>query len=281
MIKLEKITKSYRGIDVLSEASIDLEDKVYALLGPNGSGKTTLMRIVVGLLKQSSGHVTYGNHELNDVKIGYLPQKFGTFKDITVYDQLKYYAILKGIEEDQDEEIKRVLECVHLSEEIYKKCGNLSGGMLRRLGIAQALLGEPDIIIFDEPTVGLDVEEQVRFKNILQTLKHKCPIIISTHIVEDVRTTCELYIVLKKGKIVFEGNKQTMMEMVKGHVYKISKDKVEAIESPYYLVSNDEGQKDDKCRILSNTKTDDMIEETPSLQDAYLYLIKGMHNEKG
>lgn len=281
MIKLEKITKSYQGIEVLSETSVNLEDKVYALLGPNGSGKTTLMRIIVGLLKQSSGHITYGSHELKDVKIGYLPQKFGAFKDISVYNQLKYYAILKDIEDNQDEEIKNALECVHLSEEINKKCGDLSGGMLRRLGIAQALLGKPDIIIFDEPTAGLDIEEQVRFKNILQTMKHKCPIIISTHIVEDVRTTCELYIVLKKGKTIFEGNKQAMMEIVKGHVYKISKDKLESIESSYYLVNNDEGQSDDECRILCNIKNNDMVEETPNLQDAYLYLIKGMNNEKG
>lgn len=280
MIKIEQISKAYRGLDVLSNINIDLEDKVYALLGPNGSGKTTLMKIIVGLLKQSSGHIDYGCKQLDDVKIGYLPQKFGAFKDISVYEQLKYYAILKGINQNRDEQINEVLECVHLTEEIHKKCGDLSGGMLRRLGIAQALLGNPDIIIFDEPTVGLDVEEQVRFKNILQTMKHKCPIIISTHIVEDVRTTCEVYIVLKKGKIIFEGGKPELMEMVKGHVYRVSKDKIETINFPYYIVNNDEGQSDNECRILCNQKDDSMIEETPNLQDAYLYLIKGMSDEQ-
>lgn len=273
-MKLDSINKTYRGLNALSDIHLNLENKIYALLGPNGSGKTTLIRIVVGLLKPDSGNIDYDDKDIDDIKIGYLPQKFGVFKDITVYDQMKYYALLKDIQDHQDDKIKEALEYVNLIDEINKKCGALSGGMLRRLGIAQAVLGDPDLIIFDEPTTGLDIEEKARFKSILMKLKHRCPIIVSTHVVEDVQNVSESFIILKKGKIVFQGNREELMSHVDGHIFVVdSQDRY-----VNQVISSDiDGS---HSRIYCHDIVENMMGVEATFEDAYMYYIKGMNNEK-
>ena len=215
MITIQNIKKSYKKNVALDDVNMTLENKVYGLLGPNGSGKTTLLRIISGLLKADHGSIVFQDKSIQEASIGYLPQKFGVFKELSVYEQLEYYCILKKIPQLQRKEsIQEVLESVNLEDMINRHCKELSGGMVRRLGIAQTFLGNPDIILLDEPSAGLDVEERLRFKRILSAKDFPFPIVISTHIVEDVESTCDILIVLKKGRIIYTGTPEDILKML-------------------------------------------------------------------
>ncbi len=177
MIEIVTLTKKFKRKTALDEISITFEEGMYGLLGPNGAGKTTLMRSMLGLYRIQQGDILYDGHSIKKEDdfmqhVGYLPQKFGLFKELTVYEMMEYLATLKKIpKSDQRQQIETCVEQVNLSETINDKVGSLSGGMIRRLGIAQALMGSPKTIIVDEPTAGLDPEERVRFKNLLATIK--------------------------------------------------------------------------------------------------------------
>lgn len=209
-LNIHELTKKFGRKIVLNNLDFHLESNIYGLLGPNGSGKTTLMRILTGLIEPTSGSVSW-IHEFKqeikqrDVKIGYLPQRFGLFKELTVQEHMRYFANLKNIPIcEQGNEIESALVAVHLIDQQKCRCNKLSGGMIRRLGIAQALMGNPDIVLFDEPTAGLDPEERLRFKNLLINWSGRCPVILSTHIVDDVESVCDRVIILNEGKILVE-----------------------------------------------------------------------------
>lgn len=200
MIQIERVSKRFRKREAIRDFSCNIEAGCYGLLGANGAGKTTLLRCILGLYPVSSGKILIDK----DITIGYLPQKFGLFHELKVIDMMDYFAVAKKIpKEKRMDEIIQVLELVNLSDRAGDKVARLSGGMQRRLGIAQAILGNPDILLFDEPTTGLDPEERARFKAIISRLdkKKKC-IIISTHIVEDVESVCERVIMMKEGKLL-------------------------------------------------------------------------------
>lgn len=211
MIEILKITKKFRGKTVLKEVSLNFEKGIYGMLGPNGSGKTTLIRCILGLYPVSLGEIRMNVPYHN---IGYLPQNFGLFFELTVYDMLCYFCSLKKIEKNkQNEAIDLALNYVNLYEYKKTKIAKLSGGMQRRVGIAQAILGTPPFIIFDEPTVGLDPEERRRFKDVLYELGKLSTILLSSHIVEDLEDVCGEIIIMNKGEVLKMGNLQEICEV--------------------------------------------------------------------
>lgn len=199
MLTIDHVYKKFGKKEVLSDVCLQLEKGCYGLLGPNGAGKTTLLRMILNLYPVKKGSI----HFESSNQVGYLPQKFGAFRELTVYDILYYFAALKKIpKERREEEIDRVLSMVNLSDRKQDRMSHLSGGMQRRVGIAQAILGDPDILIFDEPTAGLDPEERVRFKKLIQRIMEEKTILISTHIVEDVESLCGHVIIMNRGRVL-------------------------------------------------------------------------------
>lgn len=286
---LSGVSKNYGKHIALQNVSLEIEFGMFGLLGPNGAGKTTLMRILTTLLSASSGEIRFGNlnwnepHKIRNI-IGYLPQKFSLYKQIKVREALQHIAKLKGIQSNNDKAVDSVIEKVNLSDQRDKKIGKLSGGMVRRLGIAQAILGDPKIIVVDEPTAGLDPEERIRFRRLLRQLGRETIVIISTHIVEDIEATCDKAAILHKGQLIKSGDIHTLGKIAQGKVWEVS-----VSEDDFHSMY-------EKCNVISSHRTDNIYrlrilsEEppmnaglfspslvTPSLEDAYLYLM----NKKG
>ena len=209
MIQVSHVTKKFRSKIVLDDVSMCCHQGVYGILGPNGAGKTTLMRCMMGLYPINDGVVDAPEPS----KIGYLSQKFGLFREMTVYDMLYYLATLKKIpKENREPLIERALGKVHMEGCQKERISKLSGGMQRRIGIAQAILGEPPVLFFDEPTVGLDPEERSRFKSVVRQLGEKCTVLLSTHIVEDLEAVCDSVIVMDRGRIRYSGKMDEILE---------------------------------------------------------------------
>ena len=212
-LKIQNITKRYRDKTAVDDVSITLTPGVWGLLGANGAGKTTLMRMLAGILRPSSGRILCDGVEIGTLgaayreKLGYLPQEFGFYPEFTVQDYLEYMAALKGLPRTEAaRQIDALLERVSLTEVRRKKIVKLSGGMKRRVGIAQALLNDPEILILDEPTAGLDPGERVRFRNLLSEFAQERIVLISTHIVSDVEYIAAENAVMKAGKIIATGH---------------------------------------------------------------------------
>lgn len=271
MIKIRNLTKKFKNKNAINKISVDIENGVYGLLGPNGAGKTTFIRCLTGVYKYNEGEIQFNDISMG---IGYLPQSFGGFGELTLYEILEYFCTLKNLnKENYDYEIKRVLEIVNLTSEVNNRVKNLSGGMIRRLGIAQAILGDPKIIIFDEPTVGLDPEERLRFKNVISKIKNDKVIIISTHIVEDVEVICNKILVMKESQIVFSGSVDDIIRVSKDKVFEVENEEISNIDSKYFIMKNYE--KDNKVfnRVLSNKVLNkNKLEET--IEDGYLCILK-------
>ena len=224
-LELKNIKKSFKYKNVVDDVTYSFDNGIYGLLGPNGAGKTTLMRCIVGLYGCESGSIIYNDTAIDKIRdygkeIGYLPQKFGLFKELSVEELLKYFSGLKEIPADRIcDEIDHCLQLVNMEKQKKEKCKKLSGGMIRRLGIAQAILGKPGIVIFDEPTTGLDPEERLRFKLLLKTLEKDMIVIISTHIVEDVEAVCKHILVMDNGKLVEKCTIEQLKKIAQGKVY--------------------------------------------------------------
>ncbi|MBN4074918.1 ATP-binding cassette domain-containing protein, partial [bacterium AH-315-E09] len=265
--------------EVLKNISINIEDGVYGLLGANGAGKTTLIRCIVNLYNTAKGSLRYQgvdtskNSEFSK-KIGYLPQKFGLFKELIVYDNLQYFAVLKKIpKESIDKCIKESLKIVNLEDRISDKVSTLSGGMIRRLGIAQAILGDPKIIIFDEPTVGLDPEERIRFKNLLSYIKENKIIIFSTHIIEDIEASCDQIIVMNEGEILQVGSNEEIASVAKEKVFEVKQGT--KIDSSWHIGKTFLKNGEVFLRILSN-KNEGYKSVDPTIEDGYMCIVKGI-----
>ncbi|MGL5479468.1 MAG: ATP-binding cassette domain-containing protein [Clostridium sp.] len=279
---LNKINKSYDKKSVLKDVSLEIKG-TYGLLGPNGAGKTTLMRIISTLLQKDSGSINYENLDWSNEEnvrdiIGYLPQHFSMYPGIKVKDMLSHIAILKGVKENRESIIDNLIEDLNLREHSNKKIKELSGGMLRRVGIAQALLGEPKIIIIDEPTAGLDIEERVRFRELLRKIGKDRIIIISTHIVDDIEYTCQNIGVLKKGEVITSGSRSDILKFAEGKVFEIDVElhgeDYNYISENYKIVSNKNiDAKKVLIRYIANNKYKNSKEVNPSLEDSYLYLV--------
>ncbi len=274
-IVLKNITKKYKNKEVLSHLNFEFDNKIYAFIGHNGSGKSTLMRIITGLIEPTQGEVIfYQNDKIIDykkVKFGYLSQEFNAFKEFTVYEQLEYFAIMKKINKKvYSNEIKKVLVEVNLWENKDVKCKNLSGGMIRRLGIAQTLLGSPDIIILDEPVVGLDPDERMRFMEIIKSIQLDIPIIFSTHIIDDISSLSPEIILFKNGQIKFNGSSSQFIDSAKGKIYLCSRENLSKVKE---RISSIKISENTYRVIASNRLNYDFLQDiTPCMEDAYIYL---------
>lgn len=274
-IVLKNITKKYKNKEVLSHLNFEFDNKIYAFIGHNGSGKSTLMRIITGLIEPTQGEVLfYQNDKIIDykkVKFGYLSQEFNAFKEFTVYEQLEYFAIMKKINKKvYSNEIKKVLVEVNLWENKDVKCKNLSGGMIRRLGIAQTLLGSPDVIILDEPVVGLDPDERMRFMEIIKSIQLDIPIIFSTHIVDDISSMSPKIIFFKNGRIKFNGSSSQFIDIAKGKIYLCSRENLSKIKERIASIKISENT----YRVIASNRLNyDFLQDiTPCMEDAYIYL---------
>ena len=229
--KLEicNVEKKFKKNEVLKKLNCTLESGVYAILAPNGVGKTTLMRCIADIYSYH-GEIKFNgkNIKKQKVKIGYLPQQFGLFPELTVYQMMEYFCNLKKIsKKERKAAIEICLKKVNLYDKKDEKNRKLSGGMIRRVGIAQAILGEPDIILFDEPTAGLDPEERMRFKNIINNITGNSIVLISTHIVEDVEACCESVLIASDGRIKKQGTVEQIQECAKNRIIEIPEEKIE------------------------------------------------------
>lgn len=274
-IVLKNITKKYKNKEVLSHLNFEFDNKIYAFIGHNGSGKSTLMRIITGLIEPTQGEVIfYQNDKIIDykkVKFGYLSQEFNAFKEFTVYEQLEYFAIMKKINKKvYSNEIKKVLMEVNLWENKDVKCKNLSGGMIRRLGIAQTLLGSPDIIILDEPIVGLDPDERMRFMEIIKSIQLDIPIIFSTHIIDDISSMSPEIIFFKNGQIKFNGSSSQFIDIAKGKIYVCSRENLNKVKERITSIKISENT----YRVIASNRLNyDFLQDiTPCMEDAYIYL---------
>lgn len=280
-IKINNLSKCYKGNKVLNNVSIKINQGVFGLLGENGAGKTTLLEIIAGLIPFDDGEIEIDGNNIKKnpsgirKKLGYLPQKFDFFPKVTAEEMLDYLCELKGIynKAERQKEIDLRLKEVGLLNERNKQVKELSGGMKQRLGIAQALIGDPKILIIDEPTVGLDPYERISFRNLIQTISKEKIIILSTHIVPDVESTCDNILVLKKGEIQYIGNIEGLLRLVHGKVWivEIPRNKSYIYQSKLIISMHDKGNLM-QIRYVSDEPLESSINVEPTLEDAYVYL---------
>lgn len=284
MITIEHLSKTYRkGAWALLDVSLQLDKGMTGLLGPNGAGKTTLMRILATLLTPTSGQVrvngiSIGRPEEIRQMIGYLPQHFHIYPQLTGRDYLDYVAAMKGITERsaRQKEISRLLEMVNLQGKADKKVRTYSGGMKQRLGIAQALLGSPDILIVDEPTSGLDPQERVRFRNVLTRFSIDRTVLLSTHIVADIESNCRRIAVMNKGRLAMNGSLTELQACGKGQVWEavMSPDEFALID-PMSVVSTRTVPEGVLCRFIGQAApVTGAFPADPTLEDGYLSLLR-------
>lgn len=281
---LKNVDFSYGKTKVLQDINIVLENGVTALLGPNGAGKTTLINIIMALYKPDRGEVIYDNHNVRKLKesyydyIGYLPQMPQFYKNFSAAQFLEYMGTLKGIEKKElKNKINELLILVNLREEKNKKIGAFSGGMRQRLGIAQALLNDPHILILDEPTAGLDPNERIRFRNIISQIGSSKIVILATHIVSDVECIASKAIFIKDKHAVLINNLSDLPGKMQTNVWITQVEDESKIEEYIvrYMVSNIRMVEDNKkyeLKIISDEKPDDnAVMSLPGLEDAFLY----------
>ena len=280
-LELVELQKSFKEKMAVHNVSMSLKSGIYGLLGENGAGKTTLMRMICGILEPTQGYILCDGMNIQKMEgayrslLGYLPQDFGYYEDFSAERFLYYMAALKAMpEEYAKNRMEELLEIVDLTAVKKKKLKTFSGGMLRRVGIAQALLNNPEILILDEPTSGLDPKERVRFRNIISSLGKNRIIILSTHIVSDIEYIADQIIIMKKGKILRTGTEAELSEDVKDHVWKCLVTETEAMElNEKFIVSNLKNQGNQvELRIVSKEKPiEDAKRVEVTLEDVYLY----------
>jgi ABC-type multidrug transport system ATPase subunit len=283
MIELTNLTKTYPGkVQALAGIDLTINGGMFGLVGPNGAGKTTLMRIIAGLLRPTTGRACVFGHDMATLRgkqeakalLGYLPQELGFYPTLTGREFLDYIAILKGITDGQarKRQINELIEQARLADVADRRLKTYSGGMKRRIGIAQALLGSPRLLIVDEPTVGLDPEERVRFRNLLSEMAARCTVILSTHIIEDISHSCNDLAVINQGRVLFRGAPHDLIDRARGHVWTIMTNG----EPPNHglaVVSTLQLANGVQYRVLGQPDQDGATPVEPSLEDAYIHLM--------
>jgi len=295
MIKIASLTKTYgmggKAVHALNGIDLEIGAGMFGLLGPNGAGKTTLMRILAGIVNSSGGRVEVGSHDLatekgkREVKsmLGYLPQELGLYPDLTARQFVDYMAILKGMDDPQarSHRVEAVLHMVGLDEAAGRKVKGFSGGMKRRVGIAQALVNDPKLLIVDEPTAGLDPEERIRFRNLLVNLAADRSVILSTHIVEDIGQTCRDMAVLAHGRVLFRGSPAELIRAAGGHVWSFTTSGLEKPDHNMTVVSMMHLTDGIQYRLVGPDAVGYPQAQSvqPSLEDGYVWLMKGSGQE--
>jgi ABC-type multidrug transport system ATPase subunit len=287
MLNITGLTKTYAGrIQALKGVDLAVPSGMFGLLGPNGSGKTTLMKIVATLLEPDAGQVEMQGIDLVTQKhearrmLGYLPQEFGLYPTLTAEQTLNYLAKLKGVWQVKERQalISALLDRVNLSAERKQRVGGFSGGMRQRLGIAQALIGQPELIIVDEPTAGLDPEERVRFHNLLsETVREGTIVILSTHIVSDISNLCSHMAIIRHGEILASCVPQEAIEGLKDTVWEgtVPREKVAALKSGCKVISSQTFSGLPRLRVISKRErpSEEFSPAIPTLEDYYLSLV--------
>lgn len=277
-ITLKNLNKIYpTGKKALQNINLEMESpNLIGLLGQNGAGKSTLMKLLVAELLPTTGEIMLDGTALSKkekelkTKLGYLPQIFGLYEELKVWEFLDYMAALKGIK-NKKEEIDYVIEETNLTEKRKAKIGSLSGGQKQRVGIAQALLGNPEFLIFDEPTVGLDPEERVKFRNLFSKTAQDKIVLLSTHIIEDVQAICNRIIVIHKGRILFDEKPEHLIQEARGHVGIVNENR--EMEKEIRIISRINTEEGVSCRIVAEELPAYAKEAEVTLEDAYLYCV--------
>jgi ABC-type multidrug transport system ATPase subunit len=285
LIEITGLTKTYPGnVPALRGLDLKIGAGMFGLVGPNGAGKTSLMRILAGLVRPTSGSVRVFGYDVTTsagklavkARLGYLPQELGLYPNLTGREFLDYIALLKGITHapTRRRQIMAALEKVRLVEVANRQLRTYSGGMKRRIGVAQAILGDPKLLILDEPTVGLDPEERLRLRNLLSEIATRCSVILSTHIIEDISQSCRDLAAIEQGQVLFHGSPQELMAQARGKVWTLST----AGEPP-----------NGELAIISSVQLPDTIQYRvlgapaahynptpvePNLEDGYMWLMR-------
>jgi ABC-2 type transport system ATP-binding protein len=283
LLSIRGLTKTYPGgVQALKGVSLEIPAGMFGLLGPNGAGKTTLMKIAATLLEPDAGTVALDGADLIKDRqsarraLGYLPQEFGLYPTLTAEQTLDYFARLKGVTDARERRalVGALLERVNLSSASRQKVGGFSGGMRQRLGIAQALVGQPRLIIVDEPTAGLDPEERARFHNLLSEIaSENSTVILSTHIVSDVSNLCERMAILRRGEIVAACTPQGALDQIAGAVWEITvpRERVADLKSRHTIISTQMFEGRVRVRVFSKGARpgEEFRAAQPSLEDYY------------
>ena len=284
MINIQKLSKVYAGgFQALKDIDLSIESGMFGLLGPNGAGKTTLMRLIAGLIKASTGNIQVFGHDISTpagkqaakALIGYLPQDLGLYPNLSAREFLDYIAILKGVSTPsaRQTQIDELIELVRLSDKQHHKLKTFSGGMKRRIGIAQALLGNPRLLIVDEPSAGLDPEERVRLRNLLAEMSSRCIVILSTHVIEDISHSCNDLAIINQGSVLYRGAPAELIQQARGKVWNI----LTHGEYPEGLsvVSTIQLQSGVQYRVLGTPATHYQATPLePSLEDGYMWMMQ-------
>jgi len=286
-LRIENISKTYpNGVKALDNVSLTIPHGMFGLLGPNGAGKTTLMRSLATLLEPDTGGIHFGAidvlHQKDELRrrLGYLPQEFGVYPRISCQDMLSHLALLKGItpSSERKQVVEAMLRRCNLYEVRKKSLTGFSGGMRQRFGIAQALIGNPQLLIVDEPTAGLDPGERNRFYNLLAEIGEQVVVILSTHIVEDVRDLCSRMAIIHLGRVLFEGQPDDAIAALQGRVWQrsIAKSELAEYQQRYQLISSRLVGGRPFLHVLSaETPEDGFVPSAPDLEDVFFTKIRG------
>jgi len=285
-IEIKNLTKTYAGgFKALDDVNLTISDGMFGLLGPNGAGKSTLIRILVTLMQPTSGQVLVDGRDISGYRkemrkmVGYLPQDFRFFAKLRSWEFLDYAARLAGMnsKKERGARVDEMLESVGLLEFRSRMANKLSGGMKRRLGIAQALIANPSIIIVDEPTTGLDPEERIRFRNLLSDLGRSDTIIIlSTHIVGDISSTCKQMALLNEGSLIYNGTPDHLVDLAKGHVWRseITQIQYEKLKEEVPIISTIPSGEGWEIQFVGEKPADiDALQVEPNLEHAYVHYM--------
>lgn len=280
-VRFEHLSKKYRGQYALRDFSATLENGVYGLLGTNGAGKTTLLNVFMGILKSDGGEIYIDNQNIRAIgadflgNIGYLPQYPQFYKDFTVENFLRYMCVLKDLPKAAGQKrIRELLDTVNLTEAAEKKIGALSGGMRQRLGIAQAMLGNPGILVLDEPTAGLDPRERIRFRNLISQFSENRIVILATHIVSDIEFIANRILLLHEGSLIKQGSPAELSSELHGKVWALRLNERDApAELVHHTISNMAREEDGiRLRILSEKKPHpEAVPVEANLEEVFLY----------
>jgi multidrug efflux pump subunit AcrB/ABC-type multidrug transport system ATPase subunit len=283
--------KKKKPFKAVTGVKFHIENGMFGLLGPNGAGKSTLMKVICGILEPSYGQITINDIDLKENReelqglIGYLPQEFGMYENMTAWDFLNYIGVLKKLydNESRQSRVEYVLKAVHMYDNRNEKIGSFSGGMKQRIGIAQILLHLPRILVVDEPTAGLDPRERIRFRNLLVELSKERIVIFSTHIIEDVASSCNRVAVMKKGGVVYLGKPIDMAQIAKGKIWtmNMTNDEYDSSKDNLTIIHHMRDNDIIRVRCLSDSQPGDNAQSVKAnLEDAYLYLLKNGNNNE-